>query len=277
VVIFPNAPSLSAPANTCALAFTLPSVTAVSGFNVEYIIDGGGYAQSPTVPTTPGCHRITARYVLTATCGGTAGGTAGSGLCGVSNTVSVVIFPNGPSITPPANSCASAFTLPSVTTTAGFTIEYSIDGGAYSASPTVPTTPGCHTITARYVLTVTCGLTSAGSAGAGACSVSNMVSVVIFPNAPNISTPNNTCASAFTLPSVTAAAGFIVEYSIDGGVYSASPTVPNTPGCHTITARYVLAVTCGLTTVGSAGAGACGVSNTARVVIFPNAPIPYCT
>ena len=272
VVIFPNAPILSTPANTCASAFTLPSVSALSGFSVEYSIDGGGYAQSPTVPTTPGCHKISARYVLTATCGGTGAGTAGTGLCGASNTVSVVIFPNAPILSSPSNTCASAFILPSVTAVSGFSVEYSIDGGGYGLSPTVPTTPGCHTISARYVLTATCGGTVAGTAGSGLCGASNTVNVVIFPNAPSLSAPANTCASAFTLPSVSAVSGFSVEYSIDGGGYAQSPTVPTTPGCHTITARYVLIATCGGTMAGSMGTGLCGVSNTVNVVIFPNAP-----
>src|SRR4029077_11133335 len=100
--------------------------------------------------------------VLAATCGGTLAGNAGP--CAVSNTVSVVIFPSVPTITAPANTCNSMFTLPTVAAVAGFNIEYKIDGGAYSANPST-TAAGCHTVTARYVLAATCGSTYAGNAG----------------------------------------------------------------------------------------------------------------
>src|SRR6185369_9240280 len=129
--------------------------------------------------------------------------------------------------------------------------EYSIDGNtAWSASPTIPSTSGCHTIQARYVQTATCGSTAAGTPSS--C-LSNVVSVVIFPAAPVLAAPANTCASAFTLPTVTAVTGFNVEFSVDGGTYSSSPTIPTAPGCHTIQARYILGAACGNTTAAAAG------------------------
>ncbi len=261
-VVFP-VPTLTAPANTCSSAFTLPAVTAVTGFSVEYNIDGGAWSGSPVVPTTPGCQTIQARYVLSAACGTTAAGTAGSCL---SNTVSVVIFPDAPVISAPTNTCASEFTLPTIAVVTGFNIEYSIDGGTFAGSPAIPTTPGCHTIQARYVLEADCGNTTAGTAG---LCLSNIVNVVIFPAAPVITAPAPTCASAFTLPTVTAVAGFTVQYSIDGGAYSPAPTIPTIPGCHTIQAQYVLTSDCGGTTAGATGTGSCGTSNVVSVVIFP--------
>jgi hypothetical protein len=57
--------------------------------------------------------------------------TAGTGACGSSNTVNVVIFPNAPTIIAPANTCNTTFILPIVTAVAGFSVQYSIDGGAY--------------------------------------------------------------------------------------------------------------------------------------------------
>jgi hypothetical protein len=263
-VVFP-VPILTAPANTCDSAFTLPAVTPVAGFTIEYSIDGNTWSASPTIPTTPGCHTIQARYVQTAACGSTAAGTPSSCL---SNVVSVVIFPAAPVLAAPVNTCASAFTLPTVTAVAGFNVEFSVDGGTYSSSPTIPTVPGCHTIQARYVLGASCGNTTA--AAAGPC-LSNIVSVVIFPAAPVISAPSNSCASTFTLPTLTAVTGFTVQYSIDGGSYSASPTII-TPGCHTIQAQYVLTSNCGVTTAGTTGIDPCGTSNIVSVLIFPAAP-----
>jgi hypothetical protein len=265
-VVFPAAPVLTAPANTCNAAFALPTVTAVSGFTVQYSIDGGSYTVTPTIPTTPGCHTIQAEYVLTNACGSTPAGTVT--MC-LSNVVNVVIFPAAPTITAPANTCNAAFTLPAVTAVSGFTVQYSIDGGAYSASPTIPTTPACHTIQAEYVIATACGSTAAGTASS--C-LSNIVNVVIFPAAPTLTAPANTCNGAFSLPAVTAVAGFTVQYNIDGGTYSASPTIPTAPGCHTIQAQYVLTSACGSTAAGATGTAACGTSNVVSVVIFPAAP-----
>ena len=274
VVIFPPAPVLSVPSNSCFPSFNLPTVTAYSGFSVEYSIDGGSYTSTPSAPAIPGCHTIQLRYVVSSACGSTPQGSAGPGTCGASNIISEVQFPAAPTITTPANTCNSAFVLPSVPdqTALGFTTRYSIDGSPYVVGPTIPTTPGCHTIQAQYSLTAACGTNGAGLLSPGSCAASNMVSVVIYPTAPVITAPANTCASAFSLPSVTAVSGFTAQYSIDGGPFSASPSVSVVPGCHTIQAQYALTSICGTTAAGSAGTGTCGVSNIVNVVIFPTAP-----
>jgi hypothetical protein len=166
--IFPTAPVITAPANSCAAMFTLPTVAAVSGFDVNYSLDGGAYSASPST-TTPGCHTVVARYVLSAACGSSSAGTAGSGLCGSSNTVSVVIFPAAPTIAAIANTCNSKLgNITAVTTVSGFTAEYAVQapGGSLSAYGTLTAannlltnTPGCWTIKARYKLTSVCGST----------------------------------------------------------------------------------------------------------------------
>ncbi|MBK8441921.1 MAG: hypothetical protein IPL35_00260 [Sphingobacteriales bacterium] len=274
-LVYPAEPTISPPANTCNAAFTLPSVTVVSGFTTQFSIDGGAWASSPSIPTTPGCHTIQARYVNTAACGSTAANTvSASAACDVSNTVSVLIYPAEPMISPPANTCNAAFTLPSVTVVSGFTTQFSIDGGAWASSPSIPTTPGCHTIQARYVNTAACGSTAANTVSASAaCDVSNTVSVLIYPAEPTISPPANICNAAFTLPSVTVVSGFTTQFSIDGGAWASSPSIPTTPGCHTIQARYVNTAACGSTAANTASASAaCDVSNTVNIVIFPPAP-----
>ncbi len=267
-VVFPAAPVLVAPANSCNTAFALPTVPAVAGFTIQFSIDGGAFSASPTIPTATGCHTIQAQYVLTNTCGSTPAGTAT--MC-LSNIVNVVIFPPAPVLATPDNTCNAPFTLPAVTPQSGFTIQYSIDGGAFADIPTVPTTPGCHTVQAQYVLGTACGGIAAGTASPAACA-SNVVSVVIFPTAPNLTAPANSCNTSFTLPTVAAVAGFSVQYSIDGAAYSNAPGIPNTPGCHTIQARYALTTTCGTTAAGSIGADPCGASNIVNTVIFPAAP-----
>ena len=219
-------------------------------------VSGGGTITSAGVftPQTPGCY--TASYSV--------GGCIG--------TKQFIVFPTAPVISAPTNVCASAFSLPSVPAQNGFTVQYSIDGGAYSASPTIPTTPGCHTISARYALSAACGTNAAGTVGTGGCGVSNTVSVVIFPNAPTIAAISNTCQNALALPSVPAVSGFNVEYSIDGNPYASATTGPSTVGCHYIRARYVLAATCGSTSAGVGSTGACEFSNTVYGVVFPQAP-----
>jgi hypothetical protein len=108
-VVFPTVPVLTNPANTCNVAFALPAVPNVNGFIREYSIDGAVFTSTPVIPTTPGCHSIVARYVTASACGDTPAGTPGTGVCAQSLPANVVIFPLAPTITAPANTCASAF------------------------------------------------------------------------------------------------------------------------------------------------------------------------
>lgn len=86
----------------------------------------------------PGCYNLRAQYVLASACVTTPAGATGTGACGVSNTVNTVNFPQAPIITPPANTCNTAFALPTVPAVPGFTVQYSIDGSIYAAAPVVP-------------------------------------------------------------------------------------------------------------------------------------------
>jgi hypothetical protein len=259
-VVFPAAPVLTA-TNTCNTAFALPTVTAVTGFSAQYSINGGGWTASPTIPTTPGCYSIQARYILATACGTNTVGTVSPGC--VSNIVNVVIFPQ-PTISAPANTCASAFVLPTVTPVAGFTVEYSIDGGAFSASPGVPTTPGCHSVQARYVLANACGSNAIGTANT-TC-YSNIVNVVIFPAAP---TPvvNNGCGAIVVTPPPTVA-GFDVQYSFnDGSTWGGNspPTADNCTG-YKIKVRYVTNVACGSIPAGTVAPTGCESPAVTRTV-----------
>ena len=142
IVVFPTSPVLTAPTNTCNTAFTLNAVTPISGFTLEYNIDGTGFTSSPVIPTTPGCHNITARYTLTSAYCPYPAGTVST--CPQSATVSTVIYPSNPTITAPANTCATALTISAIPTVSQFTSQYSFDGGTtYSTSNTsASTTPG---------------------------------------------------------------------------------------------------------------------------------------
>ena len=107
------------------------------------------------------------------------------------------------------------FTLPTVPNISGFNAQYSLNGGAFSSSPTT-SSARCHTIAARYVIAASCGTTSANTPGIGACATSNTVNVVIYPAAPAMATPLNTCNAALAPIAAVinlSAQGFTAEYA----------------------------------------------------------------
>jgi hypothetical protein len=291
-VVFPAAPNLTAIANTCnSKLANITAVATVAGFTAEYAVQAPGgtlsaYSDLATtnalLTNTPGCWTIKARYKLTADCSGTTAGTLSSNVACQEATINAVVFPPVPALTPIANTCNSK--LPDITAVAdvaGFTVEYAVQipGGALSAYGDLATanalltnTPGCWTIKARYKLTAACGGTAANATSANVACQETTINAVVFPGAPVLTTPTNTCSGSFTLPTILAIPGFTVQYSIDGGAYSASPTIPVVPGCHTVQAQYILTAACGNTTAGAAGTASCGTSNIVSVVIFPAAP-----
>ena len=267
VVIYPTAPTITAPANTCAAEFILPTVSAVAGFSVEYKINSGSWSANPGT-TAIGCHTVKARYVFTAD------GSAAPAACAESNAVNVVIFPAKPELTAPANTCAAAFTLPSVTLASGFTVQYSINGGTWSTAPSVPTTPGCYSIKARYVLTSACGGNTANALAPEACMESDAVYAVIFPAKPAAPVVSNTCNAALTIPALTAVNSFVAEYSFDGGTTwsTTNTSASTTPGCYAMKSRYVLENACGTNAANALAPAACIESNAGHAVIFPAQP-----
>src|SRR5690606_29298434 len=164
-----------------------------------WTLSGGGVGvETPSSNTyvftpgaTPGCFSVTYSAV------------------GCTTTVNFLIFPETPTPSQPANTCNSPLALPTIPNYAGFGVQYSVDGGAYTASPIVPSTPGCHTFQLRYVNTADCGTSMGNSPSANPeCGPTTAVSAVIFPAAPVITAPAATCASMFVLPSVPAVDGF---------------------------------------------------------------------
>ncbi len=231
-VVFPAAPVLVNPSNSCNTAFTLPAVTAVTGFTVQYSINGAAFTATPTVPTTPGCYSIEARYVLTAACGATAAGTAGTGLCGVSNTVNVVIFPAAPPA-PVVNAGCGPITVTAPASVAGFNIEYSFDNGTTWGANTPPTADNCtgYQIRTRYTLAADCGSILAGTAGTGLCAASPAITRVLDQTAPVLTT-------------TTGSLDATLECSNAAGLTAALAQVPTaTDACGTPTIHLVSDVT----------------------------------
>lgn len=230
-------------------------------------VSGGGNIVPGTgvfTPTTAGC--FTATYTSTESCAG-------------SN--SFMVFPAAPVLTAPANSCNSAFALPAVTAVTGFTAQYSIDGGAFTATPAIPAAIGCHSIIARYVTSSACGATPAGTPGSGPCGNSNTTNVVIFPLAPAAPTiiPVSGCGP-FTVTPPPSIAGFTIEYSFNDGVTWGTNTPPSADNCggYKIKTRYVTSAACGIIASGTAStiAGCKESPATTRVIDSTPPAFSFC-
>jgi hypothetical protein len=240
-VVFPPAPTMTALANTCNAALAnITAVASVPDFTAEYAVQAPGGALSAygdlttansLLSNSPGCWTIKARYKLTSACGGTAADAISGTLACQENTIYGVVFPPAPVITAPTTTCVGTpFVLPSVTAVTGFTVQYSINGAAYSASPTIPTTAGTHTVRARYVLTSACGSTAANSAGSGACLESNQVDAVISPLP--IATPTSqlyTCDNTALLLATGLSGGTSVAWQYVSGPVNPTGTTTSNP------------------------------------------------
>jgi hypothetical protein len=245
--------------NSCA-GGTAVTFTQMNGApNGTWTISGGGTIVPGTgvfTPTTAGC--FTATYTTPAP--------------GCTDTKNFVVYPV-PVITAPPNSCNAAFTLPTVATVTGFTVQYSVDGGAFAPSSTItiPTTPGCHTIQAKYFLEADCGTTVAGSTMD--CAVSNTANVVIFPLAPSAPVVSPGCG-LFTVEPPPTITGFDIQYSFDDGATWGVNTPPTADNCtgYRIKTRYVTSAACGPIPVGTASTIAGCIESPATVRIIDLTP-----
>ncbi|MDP3913344.1 MAG: HYR domain-containing protein [Bacteroidota bacterium] len=266
-MVFPASPVIPSITNTCNQPLTINAVPTVPNFTAEYAVQSptgvlsayGTLAETNALMTSAaGCWTIKARYKSAVACGLSPINTVSPCL---ERTINALVFQAKPILSAPSNTCASAFILPSVPTVNNFTAEWNINGGTFSTSPPIPTTPGCYVITARYVWSGSCGSTGAGTDGGASC-VSDPVRVVIFPAAPAAPTVSAGCG-IFTVdaPPDLSAIGFIPEYSFyDGaagtwGSPNASPTTENCDG-YRVKTRYVLAAGCGTTAAGAASSSA---------------------
>jgi hypothetical protein len=241
-------------------SFTSPTTIGTTTLNTNNNIGGAGQIQA-TVNQPAGVYLIRIAS------------TAGNVTTISTNTVCIAVYPSAPTITAPANTCASMFTLPAVTAVQGFNVQYSIDGGAFSASPST-TTPGCHTVVARYVLAADCGTADAGDVGPLACRQSNAVNVVIFPAAPPAPTVTEGCGPFIVMPPPTVV-GFTTEYSFDNGATWGANLPPTAENCdgYEIRTRYVLTTDCGSTPTGAASTDpACAASPATTRIVDTEAP-----
>jgi hypothetical protein len=217
---------------------------------------------------------VKARYKLTSACGSTGADATSTGACGESTEVNAVVFPAAPSITAPANVCNSMFTLPYVAPKSGFTVQYKIDNGNWETAPSTTAT-GCHSVTARYVLTSACGSNNAGTTAPAACAESNTVNVVIFPAKPDAPTVNSGYHAIVVTPP-TSISGFNIEYSFDDGATWGGNTPPTADKCdgYKIRVRYVTASACGSIAAGTSLS--CSTSDATTRIVDNTAPSIIC-
>jgi hypothetical protein len=177
-----------------------------------WTVSGGGSIVASTgvfTPTTPGC--FTATYTTPAP--------------GCTDTKNFVVFPGAPALAALASTCNSTLAnITAVATVSGFTAEYAVQapGGALSAYSDLVTanalltnTPGCWTIKARYKLTADCGGTVAGTISSNIACQETTINAVVFPPAPVVTSPANTCNSKLAdITAVADVAGFTAEYAV---------------------------------------------------------------
>ncbi|HRO73779.1 MAG TPA: hypothetical protein PK611_08920, partial [Saprospiraceae bacterium] len=265
--------------------FALPTVPAVPGYTVEYSIDGGGTWSANPSTTTAGCYAVRARYVLAAACGSFPVGTPALAACQASNTVQITIFPAVTGTITSVNKSATCgntdITLnwdvvpasPLVSGGATFEIQYSLDGGAYSATLPTGITPGCHTVEVRYALTAACGSTGAGTVSPG-CGATR--TFIVWPDLstlrPSVTLSQN-CAGPVNVtgvtlgtatPSIPAGMEFVYQGTNNGVAFGpvdiAGLTAMNfafdgaapSPGCHSIRATIRATTACGAAPDGAA-------------------------
>ncbi|MFP9115933.1 gliding motility-associated C-terminal domain-containing protein [Flavobacterium sp. RHBU_3] len=216
----------------CTTATGMLTITAPLGSEYQYSINGGAYQNSPvfanltadsyvvTVQNTAGCISTSAAFVISAAPAIPAVATA--------------------TLTQP--DCTTATGTLTVTAPLGAEYQYSINGGAYQASPVFT-----NLIADSYVVTVqnTAGCTSVSSA------------FVINPatGAPAIATATliqPDCTTVTGTLTVTAPLGADYQYSLNGGAFQTSPvfanlsadsyviTVQNTAGCTSASTAFVI-------------------------------------
>jgi hypothetical protein len=253
----------------------LPSITVFNscqnGPGVQFTLTGnpdgvwsvsGGGAINPATgfftPSTPGCYTATF--------------TTNTGMC--TDEATFVVFPATPAAPVVENTCNASLVIPVLPVFAGFTAEYSFDGGvSYGTSNISATTPGCYQLRSRYVLGTECGDFAPGTLPPAACAESAVTNAIIFPAAPSAPSFTNACVNGIVVTPPVAVQGFVIQYSYDDGMdWTSSNTSPNTPGCYTIRTRYVTASACGNFPAGTAAPTACMMSAANQGVVFPGAP-----
>jgi gliding motility-associated-like protein len=221
----PDAPTVTVTSQpSCSVATGKVTITsATSGF--EFSIDNGAFATYPAsgYDLTSGPHNIRAKRT--------------SDNC-ISTGTNIAIqdvpsAPASPTISVSQQPTCSVTTGTVIISSSTVNLEFSVDGGSYSAYPNggYQLSSGSHTITARSISDINCISTAAN------VTVNSSPGI---PPAPTLSITQPTCSVAtgtVTISSSTAG----LQFSVDAGTYAPYPPAGyqlNT-GSHTITAKRI--------------------------------------
>ncbi len=223
----PVTPTVTLVQPTCTVTTGTITVTAPIGATLEYSIDGTNYQASPIFNLVPaGPYTVTARNAADHTCVSPGFATA----------LTAAAPPVTPTVTLVQPTCTVTTGTITVTAPIGATLEYSINGTTYQASPIFNlVAAGPYTVTARNTADHTC--VSPGFATA--------LTAATPPVTPTVTLVQPTCTVTTGTITVTAPIGATLEYSIDGTNYQASPIFNLVPaGPYTVTARNAADHTC---------------------------------
>src|SRR4029450_346919 len=170
----------------------------------------------------PGAHNLTAANAADQTC------VSAQTPISVNAVPAVPAAPTAAVTTQPT--CATPTGTIDISAPLGAGFVYSLDGGAFQASPTFTgVAPGAHNLTAANAADQTC--VSAQTP----ISVNAVPAVSAAPTAAVTTQP--TCATPTGTIDISAPLGAGFVYSLDGGAFQASPTFTSVaPGAHNLTA-----------------------------------------
>src|SRR4029079_7648789 len=260
----PVAPTASVTVQpTCAVPTGTIVVSAPTGVNFQYSLDGGAFQASATFTgVNPGGHNVTVINPADPAC------------ISAPATVTVNVVPTPP-VAPTASvtvqpTCAVPTGTIEVSAPTGVVFEYSIDGGAFQASATFTgVLPGGHNITVRNTAEPSC---------VSAPTAVTVNAVPTPPVAPTASvTVQPTCAVPTATIVVSAPTGVAFEYSLDGGAFQASATFTGVlPGGHNVTVINTADPTCvsAPTPVTVNAVPTPPVAPTAAVTVQPSCAVP---
>jgi len=228
--------------------------------NYEYALDTNPY-QTGTVfsGVVPGPHTITAHDLVT-------------GCYSQPTPVTITLVGGGniTSLTPVATPiCSGGDAVFTMTGTAGATVTYTINSGAPqtivldasgNATVTIPAVTADTTIVLTQITTATCS-----------AAINNTATVVVVsnPSVTNLTAATPVCSGADAVFTLTGTANTTVTYTINSG--AAQTVTLDATGNATVTITGVTADTTILLSQISLGTCTATVTNTATVVVLPNA------
>jgi len=234
VPVVPATPTASVTVQpTCSVPTGTIVITAPTGAQYEYQLDGGTYQASATFSgVAVGNHTVKARLAASPTC-----------ISPASTSMTVNAVPTVPA-TPTANvtvqpTCSVPTGTIVITAPTGAQYEYQLDGGTYQTSATFSgVAVGNHTVKVRLAASPTCISPASTSMTVNA--------VPTIPATPTASvTVQPTCALSTGTIVITAPIGPQYEYQLGAGAYQTSTTFTGvSSGSRAVNARLIASPTC---------------------------------